>query len=101
MSVLSDTIKGFLICFCIFLLWSAGCFFCGYIFSNSRAVEQLNKANKQLAAQQQKYDELIRDTDERIRNIKEELRGQITNNGQAVAELSKLIEQIKKQRIDL
>ena len=108
MSVLSDTVKGILICFVIFLLWSFGCFGFGYLLSNSRATEQLNNANRQLEEQQQKYDNLIRETEERIReteqrisSIREELSGKVADNGQTITELSNLIEQIKRQRIDI
>ena len=108
MSVLSDTIKGFLICFCIFLLWSAGCFFAGYILSNSRAVEHINNANREIAEQQQRYDDLIAETEERIRvaeqtvsDIREQLLGKVSDNGKASEELSKLIGQIRKQKLSL
>ena len=105
---MSDTFKGMLFCFIVFIVWSASCFFAGYILSNSRATEQLNQANRELAEQQQRYDNLIRETeeriklaDERIRNIREELSGKMQDNGQAIKELSGIIEQIKRQRIDL
>lgn len=98
---MSEIYKGFIISIVVFLLWSAGCFWAGYLFSNSRAVERINQANKQLAEQQQRYDNLIRETDDRIRNIKDELHNKISNNGETIIELSKLIEQIRKQRIDL
>lgn len=98
---MSEIYKGFIISIVVFLLWSAGCFWAGYILSNSRAVERINEANKQLADEQQRYDDLIRETDDRIRNIKDELYNKISNNGETISELSKLIEQIRKQRIDI
>ena len=73
----------------------------GYLLSNQRATEQLNKANRQLAEQQQKYDTLVRETEERISNIREELRAKLSNNDKATTELRAIIEQIKRQRIDL
>ena len=73
----------------------------GYILSNRRATEQLNQANRQLAEQQQKYDTLVRETEERISNIREELRTKLSNNDKATTELRSIIEQIKRQRIDL
>lgn len=94
-------VKNIIISIIIFLLWSAGMFGFGYLLSNSRATERINRANQQLAEQQQRYDELIRITDDRIRAIKDELRGKVKDNGQTITELSKLIEQIKKQRIDI
>lgn len=94
-------VKNFLIIIIIFVLCNFGCFCWGYILSNRKAIEQLDKANQQLAAEQRRYDELIRVTDDRIRAIKDELRGKVKDNGQTITELSKLIEQIKRQRIDI
>ena len=90
-----------IISFIVFVLWSFGMFGFGYLLSNQRATEQLNKANRQLADEQQKYDNLIRETEERISNIREELRAKLSNNDKATTELRAIIEQIKRQRIDL
>lgn len=90
-----------IISFIVFILWSFGMFGFGYILSNQRATEQLNKANRQLADEQQKYDTLVRETEERISNIREELRAKLSNNDKATTELRAIIEQIKRQRIDL
>ena len=80
----------------------------GYLLSNSRATERIEQANQQLAEEQQRYDNLIAETEERIRvadetirNIREELSGKVADNGQTITELSGIIEQIKRQRIDL
>ena len=105
---MSEIYKGVIISFVVFMLWSFGCFCGGYLLSNSRATERINEANQQLAEQQQRYDTLIAEAeeriklaDERIRNIREELSGKVQDNGQAITELSGIIEQIKRQRIDL
>ena len=98
---MSETIKGFIIAFVVFILWSAGCFFGGYLLSNSRAIKRINDTNTELAEQQRKYDELIKSTDERIRNIRAELSQQISNNGKATEELSGIIEQIRKQKLNI
>lgn len=90
-----------IISFIVFILWSFGMFGFGYLLSNQRATEQLNKANRQLADEQQKYDTLVRETETRISNIREELRAKLSNNDKATTELRAIIEQIKKQRIDL
>ena len=90
-----------IISFIVFILWSFGMFGFGYLLSNQRATEQLNKANRQLAEQQQKYDTLVRETEERISNIREELRAKLSVNDKATTELRAIIEQIKRQRIDL
>ena len=89
------------ISFVLLIVLCVGCFFAGYILSNRRATEQLNEANKQLEAEQQRYDNLIRETEDRIRNIRTELLGKVSNNGKTAKELSGIIEQIKRQRIDL
>lgn len=94
-------IEKVIISFILLIVLCSGCFFAGYLLSNRRATEQLNNANRQLAEQQQKYDSLIRETEERISNIREELRAKLSNNDKATTELRAIIEQIKRQRIDL
>lgn len=89
------------ISFVLLIVLCVGCFFAGYILSNRRATEQLNEANKQLEAEQQRYDNLIRETEDRIRNIRTELLGKVSNNGETAKELTSIIEQIKRQRIDI
>ena len=105
---MSEIYKGVIISFVVFLLWSFGCFFAGYLLSNSRAVERINDTNSKLEEQQRKYDELIRTSEERIReteqrvsDIREQLSAKISDNGKATEELSKLIEVIRKQKLDL
>lgn len=93
--------KNFIVSIILLLLLCAGCFFGGYLFCDRNATKRIEEANNQLAEQQLKYDELIKSSDERIRNIKEELYKQMSSNGEAARELSKLIEQIEKQRISL
>ena len=90
-----------IISFVLLIVLCVGCFFAGYILSNRRATEQLNGANKQLEAEQQRYDNLIRETEDRIRNIRTELLGKVSNNGETAKELTSIIEQIKRQRIDI
>ena len=94
-------IEKVIISFVLLVLLCSGCFFAGYLLSNRRATEQLNQANRQLAEQQQKYDSLIRETEERVANIREELRAKLSNNDKATTELRAIIEQIKRQRIDI
>lgn len=94
-------VKNIIISIIIFLLWSAGMFGFGYLLSNSRATERINRANQQLAEQQQRYETLIRESEERISNIRKELFGTISNNEKATTELKGIIEQIRKQRINI
>lgn len=97
MSEISKIIIGFglliLLCF--------GCFFAGYLLSNRRATERINEANQQLREEQQRYDELVRTSEERIANLTEQLSGKIGDSQQATQKLRELVEQIKRQRIDL
>ena len=90
-----------IISFIVFILWSFGMFCFGYLLSNSRATERINRANQQLAEQQQRYETLIRESEERISNIRKELFGTISNNEKATTELKGIIEQIRKQRINI
>lgn len=76
-------------------------FMSGYLLSDRNATKRIDEANNELAEQQQKYDELIRETDERISNIRAELLREVSNNGKTTEKLSGIIEQIKRQRIDL
>ena len=90
-----------IISFVLLILLCIGCFFGGYLLSNSRAIKRINDTNTELAEQQRKYDELIKSTDERIRNIRTELSQQISNNGKATEELSGIIEQVRKQKLNI
>jgi predicted nucleic acid-binding Zn-ribbon protein len=108
-------IKNFIVGIILFIIWSASCFFGGYIFCDKRATKQLEQANNELREQQLKYDELIRTSETRIResedriratnqqlsDIREQLFGKVSDNGSTITELSTIIEQIKKQRISL
>ncbi len=94
-------IQRVIISFVFLALLCVGCFFGGYILSNRRAVEQLNNANQQIREQQQRYDELVKATDQRIRAAKEDILGKIKNNGAATAELRTIVEQIRKQKLNI
>lgn len=90
-----------IISFVLLIVLCGSFFLWGYLLSNSRATKRINEANNELAEQQRKYDELIKETDERIRDIREQLLGKVLDNGKTAKELSGIIEQIKRQRIDL
>lgn len=112
---MNEIYKSFLSIILFFVFWSGICFGLGYLFHNTRATKQLDEANNQLAEQQRKYDELIRDTEIRIReseerikeankrvsDIRNELLGKVSNDGETIKELTTIIESIKKQRVDL
>lgn len=96
-----NDVKNIIIIIILFIVWSVGMFGTGYILSNRRTTEQLNQANRQLTDEQQKYDTAIREAEERVRDIRNKLLEQVSNNGEAAAELSKLVEQIRKQKLDI
>lgn len=105
---MSDLFKGVIISFVVFLVWSVGCFCGGYLLSNSRAAERIEQSNNELAEQQQKYDtairaaeERIRETEQRISDIREQLSKQVFDNGKATEKLSELVETIRKQKLDI
>ena len=100
----------------ITVLFVCGIFFgAGYLLSDRIATNRINKANQQLEEQQRKYDELIkesearvrqsedrvREANERISNIRAELFGKVSDNGEATKQLSAIIEQIRKQKLDI
>ena len=94
--------------FVILIILCGSFFLWGYLLSNSRATKRINDTNLELAEQQRKYDELIRDTENRIReteqrvsDIREQLSAKVSDNGKATEELSKLIEVIRKQKLDI
>lgn len=90
-----------IISFIMFICWSVGCFCGGYVLSNRRAVERINDANRQLTEQQQKYDIAIEEARERLSEYRELLHRKVSDNGQTIAELSGLVEQIRKQKLDI
>lgn len=90
-----------IISFVLLVVLCGSFFLWGYLLSNSRATKRIDEANNELAEQQRKYDELIKSTDERIRSIRSELSAKVSSNGETARELSKLVEQIRKQRIDI
>lgn len=94
-------IKSIIISVIILILWSCGCFIGGYLLSDRRATERIKQTNIELAEQQQKYDDLIRKSEERISNIREQLLREVSDNGKTATELSKLVEQIRKQKLDI
>ncbi len=94
-------IQKVIISFIVFVLWSCGCFIGGYLLSDRRAVERIKQTNIELAEQQQKYDDLVRSSAERVARVREELSEQVSNNGKAATELSKLVEQIGKQKLNI
>lgn len=107
--------KNFISGIILLCILCTSCFFGGYIFCDRNAAKRIEDANNQLTEQQRKYDELIRETEERIKqsedrvreankrisDIRAELLGKVSDNGETTKELSRIIEQIEKQRITI
>ena len=96
-----NEIQRIIISFILFILWSVGCFLGGYLLCNRQAIKRINESNQQLEEQQRKYENLIRESEQRISDIRKQLYGTISNNEQATEELSGIIEQIRKQKLNL
>ena len=100
MSVWQDTIKGFLICFAFFLLWSFGCFLAGVLY-NSRTNGNIDNRDNEYQQQQQQIDEQIAITTTTISGIGEDIRREVYISTRAVRNIQELLQEIRKQRIDL
>ena len=96
-----NEIKNMFVIIIIFLLCDTICFFAGYLLSDRIATKRINEANRQLTEQQQRYDKLIEESEQRISDIREQLLRKISDNGKAATELSRIIEQIRKQKLDV
>ena len=97
---MSDTFKGMFFCFVVFLLWSAGCFFAGVLY-NSRTNGTTDDRDTEYQREQQQLDEQIAVTTGTISNITNDIRQEIYISTRAVANIQELLEEIRKQRIDL
>ena len=97
---MSETIKGFIIAFVVFILWSAGCFFAGVLY-NSRTNGTTNDRDTEYQREQQQLDEQIAITTTTISGITNDIRQEIYISTRAVGNLQELLEEIRKQRIDL
>ena len=96
-----NEIKNMLVIIIIFVLCDIICFFAGYLLSDRIATKRINEANRELAEQQQRYETLIKESEQRISDIREQLSGKISDNGEAAKELSRIVEQIRKQKLNI
>ena len=97
---MSETIKGFIIAFVVFILWSAGCFFAGVLY-NSRTNGATNDRDTEYQREQQQLDEQIATSTTTISNLTNGIRQEIYVSTRAVGNIQELLEEIRKQRIDL
>ena len=103
-----NEIKGYFTAIFIIVFWSAMCGFGGYILSNSRAIGQLEQANQQLKELQQEYDNAIATAkhqtelaNQQLRSIGDQLSQQVSSSGRTTKELSELVKQIQKQKLNV
>ena len=103
-----NEIKNLLIIIAFAVIWGFGWFVGGYLLSNRQAIKRLRDANLELAEQQQRYDKLIRESEERVReankrvsDIRNELLGKVSDNGKTAEELTGIIEQIRRQKLNI
>lgn len=88
-----------IISFIVFILWSAGCFF-AWVLYNGRTNGTINDRDNEYQQEQQQLDEQIAITTT-ISGITEDIRQEIYISTRAVGNLQELLEEIRKQRIDL
>ena len=99
--MVNELFKSFVVTVIIIVCWSLLCFGGGYLLCDRIATERIDRANQQLEQQQQRIDELIRSSNERVQKLREELRAKVQANGEAARELSKLVDQIREQKLDI
>lgn len=100
--------KNICVDFVLLIVLCSGSFGGGYILSNSKAIRQLNEANQHLAELQQEYNRAIATAkqqtelaNKQLRDIGDQLSQQVQSSGRATEELSELIKQIQKQKLNI
>ena len=84
----------------LFILWSVGCFWAGILY-NSRTNGNIDDRDTEYQREQQELDEQIAVTTTTISGITNDIQQEIYINTRAVGNLQELLEEIRKQRIDL
>lgn len=93
-------IKNLLFCIIIFVLCCAGCFFAGVLYQ-SRTNGKIDDRDREYTEQQQQFDEQITITTTTISGITNDIRQEIYISTRAVGNIQELLQEIRKQRIDL
>lgn len=89
-----------IISFILFMLWSIGLFFAGILY-NSRTNGTVDDRDNEYQQEQHKLDEQIAVTTGTISGITNDIRQEIYISTRAVGNLQELLQEIRKQRIDL
>ena len=93
-------IKNIIIIIMLFILWSIGCFVGGILY-NSRTDGKIDGRDREYTEQQQQLDEQIATSTTTISGITEDIQREIYISTRAVRNLQDLLEEIRKQRIDI
>ena len=97
---MSELYKGLIVSFVVFLLWSAGCFWAGILY-NSRTNGKVDERDNEYTEQQQQLNEQIAITTTTISGLNNDIRQEIYISTRAVGNIQELLEEIRKQRIDI
>lgn len=97
---MSDTFKGFIMCFVVFLLWSFGCFFGGVLYQ-SRTNGKIDDRDREYTEQQQQLTETIAGAETQLYENIGQLEQKIYISTRAIGNLQELLQEIRKQRIDI
>ena len=84
----------------LFILWSFGCFWAGILY-NSRTNGNIDGRDTEYQREQQELDEQIAVTTTTISGITNDIQQQIYISTRAVGNLQELLQEIRKQRIDI
>ena len=88
------------ISFILLILWSIGCFFAGILYQ-SRTNGNIDNGDTEYQREQQELDEQIAVTTTTISGITNDIQQQIYISTRAVGNLQELLQEIRKQRIDI
>ena len=89
-----------IISFILFMLWSIGLFFAGVLY-NGRTNGAVDDRDNEYQREQQEFDEQIAVTTGTISGITNDIQQQIYISTRAVGNLQELLQEIRKQRIDI
>lgn len=92
--------KNTIISIIVFILWSIGCFVAGILY-NTRTNGNIDNGDTEYQREQQEFDEQIAVTTGTISNITGDIQQEIYISTRAVGNLQELLEEIRKQRIDI
>ena len=84
----------------LFILWSIGCFWAGVLYQ-SRTNGNIDDRDTEYQREQQELDEQIAVTTTTISGITNDIQQQIYISTRAVGNLQELLQEIRKQRIDI